>query len=63
MPKELETRNGCMSHKGIHFELFNEGKWKKITVNNGVFVHYGDTLPEDLKAKIFKKIDGLFKAG
>jgi hypothetical protein len=61
MPKELETRYGCMSHKGIHFELFHENKWKKITVNSReVVVHYDESLPDELKSKIFKRIDGLF---
>jgi hypothetical protein len=40
MPKKLETRNGCMSPKGVHFELFHENRWKKVTVNAAkVVVH------------------------
>ena len=60
MAKKLETRNGCISPKGIHFEIKFEEEWKTVTVRSDeVIVHNGE-LPEELKKQIFDRINALF---
>ncbi len=60
MAKQLETRHGCMSQRGIHFEIKFEGEWTAVTVRcNEVIVHKGE-LPEGLKKQIFDNINSKF---
>ncbi len=60
--KKYETRNGCISHRGVHFEILHEGEWKGVTVTSySVIVSNGKDLPQELKEEILRRTDRLFQ--
>ncbi len=60
--KKYETRNGCISHRGVHFEILHQGEWKGVTVTSrSVIVHHGKDLPQELQEQILRRTDRLFQ--